>query len=77
MQKRMRTVGEWSKIAQDDWPEIAQVRWIEDVTSDLRENHMEFDNKGNDGEIEKVVVDKPKPVDVLRSLQKIKILELN
>ena len=38
---------------------------------------MEFDNKGNDGEIEKVVVDKPKPVDVLRSLQKIKILELN
>ena len=73
----MRTVGEWSEIAQDDWPEIAQVRWIEDVTSDLRENHMEFDNKGNDGEIEKVVVDKPKPVDVLRSLQKIKILELN
>ena len=73
----MRTVGEWSKIAQDDWPEIAQVRWIEDVTSDLREYHMEFDNKGNDGEIEKVVVDKPKPVDVLRSLEKIKILELN
>ena len=63
----MRTVGEWSKIAQDDWSEIAQVRWIEDATSDLRENHMEFDNKGNDKEIEKVVVDKPKPVDVLRT----------
>ena len=28
---------------------------------------MEFDNKGNDKEIEKVVVDKPKPVDVLRT----------
>ena len=65
----MRTVGEWSKTAQDDWPEIAQVRWIEgwieDGTRDLRDNHMEFDNKGNDKEIEKVVVDKPKPVGVL------------
>ena len=77
MQKRMRTLGEWSEIAQDDWLEIAQVRCIEDVKSNLRENHMEFDNQGNDEDIEKVLVGQPKPVDVLHPLQNIKILELN
>ena len=70
----MRTLDEWSEIAQDDWSEIVQVKYIEDVTSDLRENHMEFDNEGNDEEIEKVLVGQPKPVEVLYTLRKIKIL---
>ena len=31
----------------DELSEIAQVRCIEDVTSDLRENYMKFDTEGN------------------------------
>ena len=50
------------------------MKCIEDVTSGLRENHLEFDNEGNDEEIEKVLVGQPKPVEVLHTLQKIKIL---
>ena len=63
-----------SEIAHDDWSEKVPARCIEDVTSDLWENHMEFDNEWNGEEIEKVLVDQPKPAKVLHILQIIKIL---
>ena len=58
----------------DESPEIAQVRCIEDVTSDLKENHMKFDTEGNGEETEEVLLGEPKSAEVLHPLQKIKIL---
>ena len=65
-----------SEIAHDDWSEKVPARCIEDVTSDLWENHMEFDNEWNGEEIEKVLVGQPKPAKVLHILQMIKILAI-
>ena len=65
-----------SEIAHDDWCEKVPARSIEDVTSDLWENHMEFDNEWNGEEIEKVLVGQPKPAKVLHILQIIKILAI-
>ena len=58
----------------DESPEIAQVRCIEDVTSDVKENHMKFDTEGNGEETEEVLLGEPKSAEVLHPLQKIKIL---
>lgn len=58
----------------NEWSEIAQVRCIEDITSNLRENHMKFDTEGNGEETEEVLLGEPKSVEVLHPLQKIKIL---
>ena len=44
----------------DESSEIAQVRCIEDVTSDLRENHMKFDTERNGEETEEVLLGEPK-----------------
>ena len=60
--------------ALDESSKIAHVRCIEDVTSDLRENHMKFDTERDDEETEEVHVGEPKSVEVLHPLQKIKIL---
>ena len=57
----------------NEWSEIAQVRCIEDITSNLRENHMKFDTEGNGEETEEVLLGEPKSVEVLHPLQKIKI----
>ena len=58
----------------DESSEIAQVRCIKDVTSDLRENYMKFDTEGNGKETEEGLLGEPKSVQVLHPLQKIKIL---
>ena len=49
----------------DESSEIAQVRCIKDVTSDLRENYMKFDTEGNGKETEEGLLGEPKPVQVL------------
>ena len=66
VKKSMRMLDESSKIA--------HVRCIEDVTSDLKENHMKFDTERDDEETEEVHVGEPKSVEVLHPLQKTKIL---
>ena len=52
----------------DESSEIAQVRCIKDVTSDLRENYMKFDTEGNGKETEEGLLGEPKSVQVVQSV---------
>ena len=61
-------------IAQVDWHETARARCIPDVASDLLDNKTEVDHVERDEEIEGVLVDQPKNVEVLHMLQNIKTL---
>ena len=59
----------------DESSEIAQARCIEDVTSDLKENHMKFDTERYGEETEELLLRETKSVEGLHPLQKIKILD--